>query len=235
MSFSIFFRELSWAVTAVVMSSLDRVNSRESIIQSKGGALLVTDCNDCQATAVKGVFSVWSWRINWLMREVFPMPGNPIIEIAMISVLISLAFKISISFVRSTQFLTWGKLSGRGKFLSFSESWGRSAIAAAKSNSVCFISLRSIISSQLLIPTALQISINVSRRIDLRAQNRFKVACEVRAARHQVTSVLFHLRLRLIILIIVSPSSDALSKPAITQPLTHSILCWNFTSHPLTE
>ena len=98
---------------------------------------------------------------------------------------------------------------------SFWPSWEISAIAAAKSNSVCLISLRSIISSQLLIPTALQISIKVSRRIRFCAQNLLKVALEVRAALHQVSSVLFHPRLRLTMSMIFSPSADALSQPAI--------------------
>ncbi len=164
------------------MSPLEMVNSRESIIQSKGGALPVADSNDCQTTAVKQVFSVCNWRINWLIREVFPIPGKPTMEMAVISELISVAFKMSSSFVRFTQFLTGGKFSGKGKFLSVSESRGISAIAAAKSGSVFLISLRSIMSSQLLTPTALQISINVSRRICLCVQNLFNVAFEVRAA-----------------------------------------------------
>jgi len=276
------------------MSPLERVNRRESIVRSQGGALLVADCKDCQAALVKGVFSVWSWRISWLMRVVFPIPGNPTIEMAMgtppspplvrggarvgdslvrggarvgdslvragarvgdslvrggarvgdslvrggarvgdslvrggARVGDSLVragatirvFKVSISFVRCTQFLTGGKFSGRGKVRSLWLSWGISAIAAAKSNSVSFISLRSIISSQLLIPTALQISINVSRRIRFCAQNLLKVAFEVRAALHQVSSLLFHPRLRLTMSMIFSPSSDALSKPAIATPL----------------
>src|SRR6476469_7315447 len=65
------------------MSPLERVNSRESIVRSHGGALPVADCKDCQAAQVKGVFSVWSWRISGLMRLVFPIPGNPTIEMAM--------------------------------------------------------------------------------------------------------------------------------------------------------
>ncbi len=52
-------------------------------MRSQGGALPVADCNDCQAAQVKGVFSVWSWRISWLTRVVFPIPGNPTIEMAM--------------------------------------------------------------------------------------------------------------------------------------------------------
>ena len=156
----------------------------------------VADCKDCQAAQVKGVFSVWSWRISWLTRQVFPIPGNPTIEIAMGTPpspplvrggagagdslvrggAVIRVFKVSISLVRCTQFLTGGKFSGRGKVRSFWPSWGISTIAAAKSNSVCLISLRSIISSQLLIPTALQISINVSRRIRFGAQNLLKVA-----------------------------------------------------------
>jgi len=137
-------------------------------------------------------------------------------------------FKVSISLVRCTQFLTGGKFSGRGKVRSFWPSWGISAIAAAKSNSVCLISLRSIISSQLLIPTALQISINVSRRIRFGAQNLLKVAFEVRAALHQVSSLLFHPRLRLTMSMIFSPSSDALSKPAIGSPLGKLCLSQEF-------
>ena len=65
------------------MSPLERVNSRESIVRSQGGALPVADCQDCQAAQAKKVFSVWSWRITWLMRVVFPIPGNPTIEMAM--------------------------------------------------------------------------------------------------------------------------------------------------------
>ena len=48
-------------------------------------------------------------------------------------------FKISISLVRCTQFLTGGKFSGRGKVRSVSPLWGISAIAAAKSGSVLLI------------------------------------------------------------------------------------------------
>src|SRR4028118_1088394 len=65
------------------MSPLERVNSSESIVRSHGGALPVADCKDCQAAQVKGVFSVWSWRISWLTRVVLPMPGKPTIEMAM--------------------------------------------------------------------------------------------------------------------------------------------------------
>ena len=114
----------------MVMSPLERVNSRESIVRSKGGALPVADCKDCQAAQVKGVFSVWSWRISWLTRQVFPIPGNPTIEMAVISELMIVVFKISSSFVRCTQFRTGGKFSGRGKVRSFWPSWGISAIAA---------------------------------------------------------------------------------------------------------
>ena len=188
-------------------------------MRSHGGALPVADCKDCQAALAKGVFSVWNWRISWLARVVFPMPGNPTIEMAVISELTIVVFKMSISLVRCTQFLTGGKFCGRGKVRSVWLSRGISAIAAAQSNSVCLISLRSIISSQLLIPTALQISINVSRRIRFCAQNLLKVALEVRAALHQVSSVLFHSRLRRTISMIFNPSSDALSKPAIATPL----------------
>jgi hypothetical protein len=124
-------------------------------------------------------------------------------------------FKVSISLVRCTQFLTGGKFSGRGKVRSVSFSREISAIAAAKSNSVLLISWRSIISSHLLIPTALQISINVSHRIRFCAQNFLKVGFEVRAALHQVSSLLFHPRLRLTMSMIFSPSADAQSQPAI--------------------
>jgi hypothetical protein len=61
--------------------------------------------------------------------------------------------------------------------------------------------------------------IKFSRLIPILAQNRFKVAVETKAARHQVSSVLFHPRLRLTMSMIFSPSSDALSKPAIVSPL----------------
>ena len=139
------------------MSPLERVNSSESIVRSQGGALAVADCKDCQAAQVKGVFSVWSWRISWLTRQVFPIPGNPTIEMAMGTPPAPLVrggagagdslvrggagavirvFKVSISLVRCTQFLTGGKFSGRGKVRSVWFSRGISAIAAAKSNSV---------------------------------------------------------------------------------------------------
>ena len=65
------------------MSPLERVNSRESMVRSHGGALLVADCKDCQATQAKGAFSACNWRISWLTRVVFPIPGNPTIEMAM--------------------------------------------------------------------------------------------------------------------------------------------------------
>ena len=134
------------------MSPLERVNSRESRVRSHGGALPVADSKDCQAAQVKGIFSVWIWRISWLMSVVFPIPGNPTIERAMgtsqgghggtaptrwgstIRV-----FKVSISLVRCTQFLTGGKFSGRGKVRSVWFSRGIFAIAAAKSNSVLLI------------------------------------------------------------------------------------------------
>jgi hypothetical protein len=48
-------------------------------------------------------------------------------------------FKISISLVRCTQFLTGGKFSGRGKVRSVWFSRGISAIAATKSGSVLLI------------------------------------------------------------------------------------------------
>ena len=69
--------------------------------------------------------------------------------------------------------------------------------------------------SQFSISTALQILIKFSRLISIFAQNRFKVAVETKAATHQVSSVLFHPRLRLTMSMIFSPSSDARSKPAI--------------------
>ena len=69
--------------------------------------------------------------------------------------------------------------------------------------------------SQFSISTALQILIKFSRLIPIFAQNRFKVAVETKAATHQVSSVLFHPRLRLTMSMIFSFSSDALSKPAI--------------------
>ena len=138
------------------MSPLERVNSSESIVRSQGGALPVADSKDCQAAQVKGVFSVWSWRISWLTRQVFPSPGNPTIEMAMGTPpspplvrggagagdslirggAVIRVFKISISLVRCTQFLTGGKFSGRGKVRSVWFSRGISAIAAAKSGSV---------------------------------------------------------------------------------------------------
>jgi hypothetical protein len=133
------------------MSPLERVNSRESIMRSQGGALPIAGCNDCQATQVKGVFSVWSWRISWLTRVVFPIPGNPTIEMAVMGTpptppllrggagAVIRVFKRSISFVRCTQFLTGGKFSGRGKVRSVWFSRGISAIAAAKSGSVLLI------------------------------------------------------------------------------------------------
>ena len=105
-------------------------------MRSQGGALPVADSKDCQAPQAKGVFSVWSWRISWLVRVVLPIPGNPTIEMAVISELTIVVFKVSISFVRCTQFLTGGKFSGRGKVRSVWLSWGISAIAAAKSGSV---------------------------------------------------------------------------------------------------
>ena len=58
------------------------------------------------------------------------MTGNPTIEMAEISELTIVVFKISSSFVRCTQFLTGGKFSGRGKVRSVWPSWGISAIAA---------------------------------------------------------------------------------------------------------
>ena len=105
-------------------------------MRSHGGALPVADSKDCQAAQVKGVFSVWSWRISWLMRVVLPMPGNPTIEMAVMSELTIVVFKISISLVRCTQFLTGGKFSGRGKVRSVWLSREISAIAATKSGSV---------------------------------------------------------------------------------------------------
>jgi len=69
--------------------------------------------------------------------------------------------------------------------------------------------------SQFSISTALQILIKFSYLIPIFAQNRFKVAVETKAATPQVSSVLFHPRLRLTMSIIFSPSSDALSKPTL--------------------
>jgi len=153
-----------------------------------------------------------------------PIPGKPTRAIAFgggfrLSRLSSRVFRVLRWDVRSSQFQTGGMLSGSANVRSVWVSGAISAIEAANSNSVCLISLRSIISSQLLIPTALQISINVSRRIRFCAQNRFKVAFEVRAALHQVSSVLFHPKLRLTMSMIFSPSSDDLSKSAIFTPL----------------
>lgn len=69
--------------------------------------------------------------------------------------------------------------------------------------------------SQFSISTTLQILIKFSGLILIFAQNGFKVAVETKATTHQVSSVLFHPRLRLTMSMIFSPSSDALSKPAI--------------------
>jgi hypothetical protein len=57
--------------------------------------------------------------------------------------------------------------------------------------------------------------IKFSGLIPIFVQNGFNVAVETKAATDQVSSVLFHPRLRLTMSMILSPSSDALSKPAI--------------------